>query len=280
MWKNLIISNLKENKPIFYESTNNLTYENGKKMAFSWADYIRLDLEHGPFTFDGINKFMLGLTSYLKTPRPTVIAELPFPGDCVESVKANSWIARQILNFGVDGLILCHAECPDAIKEVVKQIRYQLPDNKNGELIGKRGHGGEKQASKFLSISESEYINQADLWPLNPNGKLILGLKIENKKAFDRCEQIVCVKGIGFAEWGLGDMALCHGYTKRPTYPLPKELEEVRKKIWDLCNSKQIPFLDILDPSNFKRDFDYGMKIFRTYDKILANKIRIELGKK
>ena len=178
------------------------------------------------------------------------------------------------MNFGLDGLILCHAECPDAIKELIKQIRYQHPNNKIGENFCKRGHGGEKIASKILSITENEYIKQADLWPLNPEGKLTLGIKIENLRAFEHCEEIVNIEGIGFAEWGLGDMALCHGYTTRPSYPLPSELEKVRKKIWGLCTAKKIPFLDILDENNFKHDFDAGMKIFRTYDKSLAEKVR------
>ena len=275
MWNNSIILNLKKNKPIFYESTNNLTYENGKKLSTSWADFIRLDLEHGPFSLNGVREFMLGLNSETKTKKPSVIAELPFLGDSVESVLANSWIARQILNFGLDGLILCHAESPDAIKELIKQIRYSHLNNKIGKNFGKRGHGGEKIASKILSITENEYIKQADLWPLNVEGKLILGIKIENLRAFERCEEIINIEGIGFAEWGLGDMALCHGYTSRPSYPLPLELEKVRKKIWGLCNTKKIPFLDILDENNFKSDFDAGMKIFRTYDKSLAEKIRL-----
>ena len=40
--------------------------------------------------------------------------------------------------------------------------------------------------------------------PLNPDGEIFLGLKIENKRALNNVEATVRVPGIAFAEWGPG----------------------------------------------------------------------------
>jgi 2-keto-3-deoxy-L-rhamnonate aldolase RhmA len=52
------------------------------------------------------------------------------------------------------------------------------------------------------------YLAKADAWPLNPDGELLLGLKLEDKYALANAEQILKIPGIAFAEWGPGDMAL------------------------------------------------------------------------
>ena len=43
-FKNKIIESLKIKKPVFYISTNNFCYEEGKRLRETWADYIRLTL--------------------------------------------------------------------------------------------------------------------------------------------------------------------------------------------------------------------------------------------
>jgi len=49
-------------------------------------------------------------------------------------------------------------------------------------------------------------MRKADPWPLNANGELLLGLKIENRWALSNAEISTKIPGIGFAEWGPGDM--------------------------------------------------------------------------
>ena len=49
---------------------------------------------------------------------PAVIAELPFTGRSLEEVKACMWMAHHILATGVHGLLLCHAECEKAAREL------------------------------------------------------------------------------------------------------------------------------------------------------------------
>ena len=52
---------ISQNQPAYYVSTSDFSYNNGKKLSKTWADFIRLDTEHSSFNFDGINNFMKGL---------------------------------------------------------------------------------------------------------------------------------------------------------------------------------------------------------------------------
>ncbi|MCI0528499.1 MAG: hypothetical protein L0Y56_13755, partial [Nitrospira sp.] len=52
---------LEQNQPIYLTNTGELSYENGVRMAQTWADAIRLDLEHGPFDVTAVGNFMQGL---------------------------------------------------------------------------------------------------------------------------------------------------------------------------------------------------------------------------
>lgn len=269
---NKAIELLEQGQPVYYDSTSNFTYENGKAMASTWADYIRLDLEHGAFDMAGVDQFMRGLVDGGPTASghrtPTIIAELPFDGSSREVVLANAWIAKQLLARGVHGLILCHAESPEGVQALIEAIRYPIhPSDPVGRLgIGLRGHGGEKSAAHIWGVEQKEYMQKADPWPLNPNGELLIGVKMENRRAAERCVETTRVPGLAFGEWGLGDMSLSFGYAEKPAFPLPPELEEVRTKIWNACMDAGLYFLGIVTPETVTTLIDRGMRLCRAYD--------------
>jgi hypothetical protein len=56
-------------------------------------------------------------------------------------------------------------------------------------------------------VSQEEYLDKADACPLNPNGELLRGVKLEDKYALANAEENLAeenlkVPGIRFAEWG------------------------------------------------------------------------------
>ncbi|GAB6041589.1 HpcH/HpaI aldolase family protein [Endothiovibrio diazotrophicus] len=269
---NKIIELLERDQPVYYDSTSDFTYENGVRMASTWADYIRLDLEHGPFDLGGIDRFMQGLVAGGPTAgghrTPAIVAELPFQGSSREVVESNVWIATQLLARGVHGLLLCHAESPEAVRALVEGIRYPLQpvDERLGLAIGRRGHGGEKGAAAVWGVTPKEYMRRADPWPLNPEGELVIGVKMENRRAAEHCEETARVPGLCFGEWGLGDMSLSFGYAEKPDFPLPAELEAVRLRIWNACRDAGLRFLGIVTPQNVTELIDRGMRICRAYD--------------
>ena len=214
---NRAIELLNEDQPVYYTGSHVgtvLTRAKGREMAKTWADYINIGMEHGSFDLKGLEDFMQGLLDAGPTASghksPAVIVELPVVGSSIEAVRANAWQITQILAKGVHGLVLCHAETAGAVKAFVESCRYPFHRFGLGAKIdeGRRGSAGQDSAAPIWGITPGEYLEVADPWPLNPNGELLLGLKIENKRAVENLEETLSTPGIAFAEWGPGDMSM------------------------------------------------------------------------
>ena len=209
---NKMIELLEAGQPVYDVSVTDAGFEEGVKLAQTHNDLIQYQMEHGPFDPNRLRQFMLGLveggptTSGHRTP--TVIVTLPVLGLDEASVRVNHWVIEQVFGAGVHGLMLCHARTPEAVKMFVGVARY--PFDRPGlddDIIpeGLRGSGSQGFAAQIWGISGTEYLERADPWPMNPNGELILSLKLEDKYALANVEQIATIPGIAWAEWGPGD---------------------------------------------------------------------------
>ena len=223
---NRAIELLEQGQPIYYTGSHSGTegsYEQGVKDSQTYADYISYDMEHAPFDVKGLSEYMRGLVAGGPTKSghrtPAVIVNVPVNGIDEPAVRANAWMFSQVLATGVHGVLLTHADTPGAVRAFVEAVR--LPIHKQGVdkglNEGRRGVHGTPTAAKVWGISEQEYLDKADVWPLNPNGELLIGLKLEDKYALANAEQNLQVPGIAFAEWGPGDMALSLGVGARRT---------------------------------------------------------------
>ena len=253
---NSAIRCLARDEPAFYLGSHagaELGFEAGVAMADTWADYLNIGMEHGPLDLAGLDRFMKGLAS-VRTPTPAVLVELPFEGRSVEVVHANAWQIRQLLALGVHGFLLCHAETPDAVSAVVEAMRYAFRG-------GTRGSGGQGVASAIWGVSSAEYLEIADPWPLNPAGELLLGLKIENRRALENAFETTAVPGVSFAEWGPADMSMSHGFRGvREDFERP-EMQAARRRVLDACKAAGIAFLDSATEENLAEKLAEGVRI-------------------
>ena len=83
--------------------------------------------------------------------------------------------------------------------------------------------------------NEKKYVEKCDPWPMNSNGELVLGIKMENLKAAKNSYKCSSVSGICFGEYGLGDTSMDLGFKTRPSFPLPKKIQTIRQKVWNNC---------------------------------------------
>lgn len=209
---NKAIDLLEQGQPIYYTGSVG-GYEEGKKLAQTPADYIDYGLEHGAFDMTRLRDFMRGLVDGGPTKSghrtPAVIVTLPIYATDAQSMRANSWMIHQVLAAGVHGILMCNANDPEAIRTFVEATRYPFAPNAAGlnALEGMtRGNGSQGFASQIWGLDANEYMRRADPWPLNANGEILLGLKIENRHALSNAELSTKIPGVGFAEWGPGDM--------------------------------------------------------------------------
>lgn len=214
---NKMIELLEAGQPVYDLSISDAGYDEGKKLAQTHNDLIQYQMEHGPFDPNKLRQFMKGLVDGGPTKSghrtPTVIVTLPVLGLDEASVKVNHWVIEQILSAGVHGLMLCHARNAEAVRMFVASARYQFerPDLKGADKgipEGLRGSGSQGYASQIWGITGTHYVEKADPWPMNPNGELILSLKMEDKYSLKNIDTITKVPGIAWGEWGPGDMAM------------------------------------------------------------------------
>ena len=266
---NRAVELLSQDQPIYYMGAHTghvLTFEQGEKDASTWADYINVGMEHGAFNLAGLDEYMCGLVAGGPTNSghrtPAVIVEAPVEGANEQIVRYNAWQFRQILARGVHGILLCQTESADAVRAFVESCRY--PINKigmgHGLGTGTRGVGSESHAAAIWGVSRDEYVQKADPYPLNPDGELLLGLKIENVRGASNIEQILKVPGIGFAEMGIGDLCMSMGYLHRPT-PIPPEIQAIRDRIKAACAENGIAFLEGASPETVASKIDEGVRV-------------------
>ncbi len=266
---NRAIELLDQGQPIYYSGGHTghvLTREQGRKDASIWSDYINVGMEHGSFDMGGLERYMQGLVEGGPAPSghrtPTVIVEAPVEGATPEIVRANGWQFRQILARGVHGILLCQAETPEAVAAFVEGCRYPINRLGVGDGLqqGRRGVGSEPTAAEIWGIDNAAYIDRADPWPLNPDGELLLGLKVESAAALPRIEEILAVPGIGFAEMGPGDLSISLGYRRRPP-TFPPEMQEASDRVKAACEANGVAFLQPANPDNVIERIDAGVRV-------------------
>jgi 4-hydroxy-2-oxoheptanedioate aldolase len=288
---NRAIELLAQDQAIYYtggHSGHVLTRDSGRADAATWADYINIGMEHGCFDMTGLALYMQGLAEAGPTRSghrtPAVIVEAPVNGTDAANVRFNAWQFRQILGRGVHGVLLCQAESAAAVRAFVESCRYPhqeagldptLPTpaarlegaRPSAELAagrlgrGTRGRGSEATAAPIWGISPEEYLDRCDPWPLNRQGELLLGVKLESPEGIANCEEILAVPGLGFAELGPADLSLALGYRTMPRRPYPPEMDRARRRVMAACRRHRVPFLESATPETVVAQLDEGVRV-------------------
>jgi len=279
---------LSQGQAIYYVGAHTghvLTRKQGIEDSKTWADYINVGMEHGAFDMTGLAHYLQGLVEGGPTRSghraPTVVVEAPVNGINEDHVRYNAWQFRQILGRGAHGVLLCQAETAGAARAFVESCRYphhlegvdpDLPTPlermkgaagraKSGLGMGTRGRGSEATAAAIWGVSEAEYRELAEPWPLNSKGELLLGVKLESPEGIAHCEEILATPGLGFAELGPGDLSLSLGYKEMPRDKYPPEMGEARERVLAACKKNRLAFLEISTPETIKTKIDQGVRV-------------------
>jgi len=280
---NRAIELLASGQPVYYTGSHSGTegsFEAGKADAQTYADYISYDMEHAPYDIKGLAEYMKGLVAGGPTKSghrtPAVIVNVPVNGIDEAAVRANAWMFTQVLATGVHGIMLTHADTPGAIRAFVEMVRLPIHHQGIAKGVldeGRRGAHGSPPAAQIWGVSTQEYEDRADVWPLNPNGELLLGVKLEDKYALANAEQNLRVPGIAVAEWGPGDMALSLG-VRGPGAEKDPKMTAARAKVFAACKENGIFFLNSMNQNNVIEMLKEGVMVGP------ANQQAAEIGRK
>jgi 4-hydroxy-2-oxoheptanedioate aldolase len=262
---NRVIELLEQDQTVYYTGSHSGTagtFEQGKADAQTYADYLSYDMEHAPFDVRGLAEYMKGLVAGGPTKSghrtPAVIVNVPVTGIDAATVRANAWMFAQVLATGVHGILLCHADDPGAVRAFVEAVRLPIHKQAVGKGLseGRRGVHGGPTAATIWGITPEEYNQKADVWPLNPNGELIIGLKLEDHYALANAEANLEVPGIAFAEWGPGDMQLSLGVTGQNA----PEMRAARNRVFAATKAHKIFFLESMNEQNVVAEIKEGVR--------------------
>src|SRR5215467_2038451 len=161
---------LEQGQPIYYTGSHSGTtgsFEQGKKDAQTFADYISYDMEHAPFDVKGLSEYMKGLVKGGPTRSghrtPAVIVNVPVNGLDEASVRANAWMFNQVLATGVHGVLLTHADDPGAVRAFVEAIRFPIHKQgvgENGLKEGRRGVHGVPTAGEIWAYLRTSTLRR------------------------------------------------------------------------------------------------------------------------
>lgn len=263
---NKSIELLEQGQPIYYQSGYG-GYSKGVEMAGTWADLIVYNMEHNPLDFGLLRSFMQGLVDAGPTASghrtPAVVVVLPLLGLAQDTVEDGGWMVQQALAQGAHGVHLARARDPDAVRRFVQSARYPIHEEGSDDVgEGLRGWGSHLFAAWVWGLDREEYLEKADVWPLNPDGEIMLGVKLEDPQALASAEATLAVPGIAFAEHGPRDLGLSLGYLEgRADPPLPTEVIAAGDRVLELSRESGLYFLDNVLPDNVQSQIDRGVMV-------------------
>ncbi len=222
-------------------------------------DFLLLEQEHEPVDLEKLRTFLLALNSkrevYLKgnlQPNLVTFVVIPFRGD--QPLQTS---IKQLLDLGVHG-VMCTVDNAEQARNLVKVSRYPRP--RQSPIAEPRGErvAYPLWATYLWGLTEREYIERADVWPLNPRGELMLMVHIETKEGVENVESIVKVPGIAAVHFGPRDYSFSIDHPMEMSHP---EVLAGLQRVKDACDRQGIQFIDWADETNIQRFLDEGRKM-------------------
>ena len=239
---NKIIQLLEQEQPVFCSGLVwNGNLDDLAFVADSAYDMVIIEMEHQGFSFNDLRVSLQFLLSRRKIALegdlmadPTPMVRIP-----PNSREHNQWVIKQALDSGVYGLVLPHLNTVEDAQAAVKAARYpQVPGVPDFEPNGERGWWP-RIAPRYWGLTGQEYYDAADVWPLDPDGNMLLMGIIEEPEGVNNIRDILRqVKGIGAIWAGPGDMSVAMGYKGDSNRP---EVQENLLRVLSACQEVGVP---------------------------------------
>lgn len=237
---NRTIELLSQGKPVFGIFSGDRSLGNARSLATSELDFVIIDMEHGPFDVETLQLFLLGMTDKRAIlqkgnlqPNVTPIVRIPVNGR--ENLQ---FLAKQVLDVGVFGIMFPYVSTREEALNAVRASRY--PQKKGAldfEPAGLRGRAP-GIAVWYWGLPGGEYVERADVWPLDPQGEILTAIQIETPEGVRNIEEILSVPGISAIFVGPSDLSATLGYPDDPDAP---EVEQAIQTVLSACKARNIP---------------------------------------
>jgi 4-hydroxy-2-oxoheptanedioate aldolase len=250
---NAVIGALEQGKPAFVTFTSAGT-DNAVALSQTKYDGIVFEMEHNPWDAAILRdslQYMLNRAQILKTgtPAPGVTPMVRIPPNGSEK---NQFLAKQALDLGCYGIVWPHVSTVEEAYNAIASCRYpRLKGAARYEPAGARGDGP-TQAVRYWGLGQQDYYKKADVWPLDPNGEILVILMIEDTAGIDNLDaMLTTVPGIGVILIGEGDLSQELGYPRQYEHPT---VVEAMARIVETCKKHDVAVgHPHVDASNIER---------------------------
>lgn len=215
------IGMLEQGKPTFVTFS---VAEVSAAVALSGTRYdgVAFEMEHNPYDVRALRdclQYMLDRRQ-IATSGSLAPAVTPFVRIPVNGAEISQWIAKQVLDIGVFGVIWPHVSTVDEARNAVAACRYpRPPSHPHYHPAGLRGDAP-RHAARYWGLSQQEYYARADVWPLVPTGEILVAIMCEEVKAIKNLPKMLEeVPGIGLVIIGEGDLSQDMGYPRQYDHP-------------------------------------------------------------
>lgn len=195
---------------------------NAQIVATEKYDGVVFEMEHGAYDIKTLRdclQYMLNrqqiVVSGSLAPAVTPMVRIPPNG-----AEMNQWIAKQVLDQGVYGIVWPHISTVEEARNAVASCRYARPAGApRYEPAGQRGDAP-ANAARYWGISQQEYYDRADVWPLDPKGEILVAIMCEDVVGLKNLPTILKeVPGIGAVIIGEGDLSQNLGFPRQYKHP-------------------------------------------------------------
>src|SRR4051794_7462203 len=173
-------------------------------LAYSKADFLFNGSMEG-----GVDRAIGGVSDFIKAASDAgALTKLPSPRFAHPFIVKAPKIAPDLalgaatigreLNLGVSGVMFVETESADEVRAGINAMRFKSKGGTRPDDVG--------MAPGIWGMTEAQYKQKADLWPLNPDGELVNWTIVESKEGLAHVREIAQVKGIGVLWPGAGTL--------------------------------------------------------------------------
>ena len=224
-------------------------------------DGLVFEMEHGPYDIATLRhclQYLLNRRQIAESgslaPAVTPMVRIPPNG-----AEMNQWVAKQVLDSGVYGIVWPHVSTVEEARNAVASCRYARPVG--APRFAPRGQRGDAPAAaaRYWGLTQPEYYERADVWPLDPKGEILVAIMCEDVVGMKNLPRILKeVPGIGAVIIGEGDLSQNLGFPRQYSHPT---VAGAIDEILDICKQANVACgHPHVDEKNVKTVIERGFK--------------------
>jgi 4-hydroxy-2-oxoheptanedioate aldolase len=184
--------------------------ETAIELQASKYDGVTFEAEHRPWDAKALRDSLQYLLNRAQIAKSGSVAPALTPGVRIPSngIEKNQFLAKQALDLGCYSIIFPHISTVEEAYNAVAACRYpRLKEKPLYEPAGIRGDGP-TIAARYWGVNQQEYYQRADVWPLAPQGEILVVIQIEDMLGIKNLpDMLKDVPGIGVVLIGEGDLS-------------------------------------------------------------------------